>query len=1045
MKMRKTVTLIVSAIFVISLVLVSGISAFAFSDIYEPYYPHITAVTRSVDEIYTRITRQDYEYSEVQDKAIRDMIQMYKDVGIDVSLDMENNIASYRMMADFPQRWSTETPIPLGESPDYAGAFSIDACWNNKIPEDAPRIVIPTESLRPSINLAVVKANVDSGGYGTGIPVIVSTAADPYKTIASKYQFGNINKVFMFHIRDNYRDYINNAQIGDEHVQFIDADTNTSVQTWSTRVHGDSRGFKLNGGALPDYEIRGHAAGVEFRLDGIGAEGQTGVNAANPPTHAFTLKSSEVQSTTELFNHAIGGAIGQMIGARVFPSISVDGGSKVTNGKGSNRIYNIGVVPYGGIIQLDPELDLEKLYYTDKKLSFHTYRILKAMQEYGYYNIDCSGGEGKGGILMYTNTYSKDYINESFEGFNVPYKDGKQGFAAVNDELKGILLNDWEWFGLSEQPKLYLTVPVVKYADLDVNDDDVIDQTDYDLVAAHIGEAYTDANKQYDVNQDKEISGADVEIMYNYLNDLPSHTFTLHDVSYVDNDEVHGRIVIAASSKTTNGVRQFRDGDIASFGTEAYPGWEFDCWTGDFAKYGSQPVVKMTMDTSLTIGAKYKKKPEVKVTVKVNGPGHVEASDNGIAYGAPKDIYGERDLIMFKAVADEGYEFLGWAGDISGFTNPLNVYIEGDMEIIALFGKSGYKEPFDPDNWEFVSGSADAYAVTEGKEVKFNTNAFNYSNMLVANKNKDKAINLEGDYSIRVTMNKSGNMGDALRGKLMFNYKDSKNYYYIAIGGSGYFEIGKLYQGTETVLKSVKGEKSVEVNGVVFMPTIDFEIVRKGAHITVTGYKDGERYEYCKVRDKSLKGGSIAVGSQYNGGFYATNIVISNSVVDASGAKEQEWSPNGDIGPWVSKLRDAVVIATDLDKAYVKNEYTTITNDGSIRPYFANDGKTIYVPVRFVTEKLGGKVTYDPATDSVVVSYGDKSGSFKAWTNGAQEINGTLYVPALDLATALGKELYTYERVVFFSDTPNVYTDGTEPECQEFIKKAFELYYYMEA
>ncbi len=1036
-------TLLVLVIFVISLALASGITAFAFSDEYEPYYPHITAVTRSVDEIYTRITRQDYEYSAVQEKTIRDMIQMYKDVGIDVSLDMENNIASYRMMADFPQRWSTETPIPLGESPDYSGAFSIDAPWNNKIPADAPRVHIPTESLRPSMNLAVVKANVDSGGWGTGIPQIVSTSKDPYKTIASKYQYGNVNKVFMFHVREDYRDYINNAQVGDEHIQFIDAETNTSVQTWSSRVHGDPRGFKLSGGALPDYEIRGHAAGVEFRLDGIGAEGQTGVNAANPPTMAFTIKSSEASSTTELFKHAIGGAIGQCIGARVFPSISVDGGTKVTDGKGSNRIYNIGAFPYGGVLQLDPELDLDKLYYTDKKLSWHTYRILKCMQEYGFYNIDCSGGEGKGSILLYTSTYSQDWVNPAEEGFNVPYKDGKQGFDMVSDEIDAILEFDWEWFGLTEQPKLYLTVPVVKYADLDVNDDGAIDITDHDLVAAHLGEAYTEENKQFDVNQDKELSGADVEIMYNYLNDLPMHTFTLHDVSYVDNDDTHGRIVIAASSKTTNGVRQFRDGDIASFGTEAKPGWEFDHWTGDFAKYGSQPVVKLTMDKSLTIGAKYKKKPEAKVTVKVAGPGHVEASDNGIAYDAPREVYGERDLIMFKAVPDEGYEFLGWAGDVSGFSSPMNVYIDGDMEIVALFGKAGYNEPFEKDEWELVSGGAEAFSVKEGTSVNFNTNAFNYSYMVARNKNTKKNINLEGDYSIRVKMNKSGNLGDALRGLFMFNYKDDKNYYYVAIGGSGYFEIGKYYRGTKTVLKSVKGEKSVEVNGVVFMPTVDFEIVRKGSYITVTGFKDGEKYEYCKVRDKSLKGGSIGVGSTYNGGFYASNIVISNNVVDAKDAKVQQWAPNGDIGPWASKLRDAVVIAVDSEKAYVKGEYTTITK--GVNPFFADNSTMIYVPVRYVTEKLGGKVTYDPATDSVIVSYGDKSGSFKAWENGAIEKDGSLYVTAYELAKALGKEYYIYERVVFFSDTPNVYTDSTEPECQEFIKKAFDLYYYMEA
>ena len=173
-----------------------GINAYAFSDVYEPYYPQITAVTRSVDEIYARISGSTIELPEETVKARKEMIQMYKDAGIDVSLDMENWLASYRMIADFPQRWSEETPIPLGESPDYSGAFSVDACWNNKIPADAPRVFLPRSALSFKIHIGVVKANIDDGGWGTGLPQIVSTSADPYYTIASKYKTANVNKAF---------------------------------------------------------------------------------------------------------------------------------------------------------------------------------------------------------------------------------------------------------------------------------------------------------------------------------------------------------------------------------------------------------------------------------------------------------------------------------------------------------------------------------------------------------------------------------------------------------------------------------------------------------------------------------------------------------------------------------------------------------------------------------------------------------------------------------------------------------------------------------
>ena len=81
----------------------------------------------------------------------------------------------------------------------------------------------------------------------------------------------------------------------------------------------------------------------------------------------------------------------------------------------------------------------------------------------------------------------------------------------------------------------------------------------------------------------------------------------------------------------------------------------------------------------------------------------------------------------------------------------------------------------------------------------------------------------------------------------------------------------------------------------------------------------------------------------------------------------------------------------------------------------------------------------------MVVSYGEHSGTFKIGVDGTQEVNGTVYVPGDILAKALGKEYYQYEgnAPVIFSDTPNVYDPNSEPECIEFIKKTFDMQYYM--
>ena len=277
---------------------------------------------------------------------------------------------------------------------------------------------------------------------------------------------------------------------------------------------------------------------------------------------------------------------------------------------------------------------------------------------------------------------------------------------------------------------------------------------------------------------------------------------------------------------------------------------------------------------------------------------------------------------------------------------------------------------------------------------------------------------------------------------MVFNYKDDRNYYYIMIGGEGKMVFGKYFKGTKTELKIVEGNK-VKVDDVTFIPNITFNVERKGSFITITGFKDGKRLDYCRVRDKSITGGTIGFGTNHNGIFSVSDVSVSTSVVDATNAKVQEWSPTGNNDPWVGRLRGAVSVAVDSNKAYFNDDYKTIASDDSINPYFADDEDTVYVPVRFVTEKLGGKVVYDPATDSVVVSYGEHSGSFKAWIDGAQEKNGTLYVPGDVLAKALGKQYYQYAKMVIFSDTPNIYDPSEEPECLEFIEKTFGYKYHL--
>jgi len=841
-------------------------AAHAFSDEYEPYYPHITAVTRSDDEIYRRITAEGMELPEETVKARYEMIRMYKNVGIDVSYDCES-VVSTKLIKNVPQRYSEETPSPLDG--DYANVFSIDACWNNKIPEDAPRVLIPDAALQRRFQVSSVSSDFGGDGDGVGIPQVVGTSENDYQSVIVLGGIGSeIYEYFKLRLPEGVTHRINNKQTGDEHAIFIDGDNKTGVEIWQASAVGDPNGYSIARHLLPSADIRGRFGSVMYSLTGIGGEGRTGCNAASLPMNAFTIKPSEIQNDDEMIEHALGAAIRDMCGARVFPAYTPDSWSR--KGKDDRPTdYNgflVGTVPYGGVMQLDPELDIDAIFEKGK-ISRPTYKILKAMQEYGVYNIDCSGGS----FLIYTSCHGKDFTRAGDTSFNVPFKDGAQGYSSVSAEVRAFMNGD-PFFEM-EKPKLYVTVPVVKYADLDVNDDGAIDQADYDAVKNAEHSEYNETTKAFDVNQDKIINGNDTEIMYRYFNDLPMHEFTYYDAVLLDNDTEHGTIVGSGYGRTVDGVKQYRKDALVQFC--AYPdnGWEFDGWTGDFAEY-TDPVVQVKMDREYVFGAKYKKTADCKVTIKTVGGGSVQVcTDKDTTYREPEAKYGINTLLAINPIPEEGWQFDGWQGDLAGFTSPGDILITKDTEITAVFVKNTFKDPIKKDEWEVIKGGKkeDVCTISEGSKVSFVYGDFSIPEVLLVSRNEN--IDLSGDYVFRTNLSATANIKNVA--EVVFNVQDAKNYYYFSIRGDGSEMIfGKFYNGMKTVIAKYNGKILKDgVNFNAFPMTIEVE--RKGGNFSIHAYKDGKKLTYFKdIRDTTHKGGTIGVGAVYNGVLSASNMVI---------------------------------------------------------------------------------------------------------------------------------------------------------------------------
>lgn len=120
----------------------------------------------------------------------------------------------------------------------------------------------------------------------------------------------------------------------------------------------------------------------------------------------------------------------------------------------------------------------------------------------------------------------------------------------------------------------------------------------------------------------------------------------------------------------------------ASFDVEAIPneGWQFVEWRGSFT--GTTNPFNLTMNGNKTLEAHFEPQEFTLDTTTV-GMGEILLN---VLTGAETDNgYEFNSLVEVTAVADEGWEFVEWQGDLSGTANPATLTIDGNRSITAVF------------------------------------------------------------------------------------------------------------------------------------------------------------------------------------------------------------------------------------------------------------------------------------------------------------------------------------------------------------------------
>jgi len=346
----------------------------------------------------------------------KSVLAMYLNWGIEPSLDSEPD-ESQLLLSRNPQQWTPTrrnqkaTPLSLH--------FSADSPFYQPVPTLWPRVLLPSGYIKD------VQLDTNQKGDGIGFGQAIAQPGDTQHTIRSQWYSNTATlRTFTFRMPAQWAQSLPWQPTGDHHMTFVDPAADSYVSSYMT-----SRSPGTGG---PDALY----ATSPTSLGTLGDHG--GSIAAHFAELPVMLQPNDATDPTQPIRHALGGPVARTWAARVYPANSWDANVRAsTNTCTGKGFTNTGLVPYGGVIQLDPQLDLAQL-----KLTLPARRILEAIQTYGYYVEDF----GCTDLDIYT------AISETeLEPFGGLWGYNRRGIG-VQNEVRNVLANH----------KLYVVAPFIK-------------------------------------------------------------------------------------------------------------------------------------------------------------------------------------------------------------------------------------------------------------------------------------------------------------------------------------------------------------------------------------------------------------------------------------------------------------------------------------------------------------------------------------------------------------------------------------------------------
>ncbi len=124
------------------------------------------------------------------------------------------------------------------------------------------------------------------------------------------------------------------------------------------------------------------------------------------------------------------------------------------------------------------------------------------------------------------------------------------------------------------------------------------------------------------------------------------------------------------------GSHSYPENEAVSISASANPGYVFDHWSGDVLDPAAVSTT-VTMDVDKTVTAHFTAE-EYTLSAQVDGSGTVTKTPDQATYH-----YG--DDVLLTATPDDGWEFIGWSGDLSGGLTSRTLTVSGNSTVTAHF------------------------------------------------------------------------------------------------------------------------------------------------------------------------------------------------------------------------------------------------------------------------------------------------------------------------------------------------------------------------